>query len=190
MSRKRCARFHWLAANKEKRVRDFCPVSTWHVSIKSQIENEAEFWLMLQLLGNSKPKRMLFIDFSLAHPQTGPAGTQNTSLCNWLLDLLMGRPQAIRTGSNTSSTITVNTGPPKGSVLRPLLFTLLTHNSTPTSSSNLFVKFAATRLWWVSSTSPASSANRQQLQAEFLGVNISQDLSRNIKPTRAGLLSV
>ncbi|KAL0199425.1 hypothetical protein M9458_007965 [Cirrhinus mrigala] len=66
----------------------------------------------------------------------------NTSLCNWLLDFLTGRPQAVRVGSNTSSTIILNTGAPQGCVLSPLLFTLLTHDCTPSHSSNLFIKFA------------------------------------------------
>ncbi len=66
----------------------------------------------------------------------------NTSLCNWLLDFLTGRPQAVRVGSNTSSTITLNTGAPQGCVLSPLLFTLLTHDCTPSHNSNLFIKFA------------------------------------------------
>ncbi|XP_067362509.1 von Willebrand factor A domain-containing protein 5A-like isoform X3 [Channa argus] len=66
----------------------------------------------------------------------------NTSLCNRLLDFLTGRPQAVRVGSNTSSTITLNTGAPQGCVLSPLLFTLLTHDCTPSNNSNLFIKFA------------------------------------------------
>ncbi len=64
--------------------------------------------------------RILFIDFSsalntiisqqLIHKlvQLG----LNTSLCNWLLNFLTGRPQAVRVDSNTSSTITLNTGDP------------------------------------------------------------------------------
>ncbi len=66
----------------------------------------------------------------------------NTSLCNWLLDFLTGRPQAVRVGSNTSSTITLNTGAPQGCVLSPLLFTLLIHDCTPSHKSNLFIRFA------------------------------------------------
>uniref|UniRef100_A0A9J7YNX0 Reverse transcriptase domain-containing protein n=1 Tax=Cyprinus carpio carpio TaxID=630221 RepID=A0A9J7YNX0_CYPCA len=65
----------------------------------------------------------------------------NTSLCNWLLDFLTGRPQAVWVGSNTSSTITLNTGAPQGCVLSPLLFTLLTHDCTQSHNSNLFIKF-------------------------------------------------
>ncbi|KAL0159464.1 hypothetical protein M9458_043189, partial [Cirrhinus mrigala] len=94
--------------------------------------------------------RMLFIDFSSTFNTIIPQQlTQklvqlglNTSLCNWLLDFLTGRPQAVRVGSNTSSTITLNTGAPQGCVLSPLLFTLLTHDCTPSHSSNLFIKFA------------------------------------------------
>ncbi len=94
--------------------------------------------------------RLLFIDFSSAFNTIIPQQLihklvqlgLNTSLCNWLLDFLTGRPQAVRVGSNTSSTITLNTGAPQGCVLSPLLFTLLTHDCTPSHNSNLFIKFA------------------------------------------------
>ncbi len=93
---------------------------------------------------------MLFIDFSSAFNTIIPQQLihklvqlgLNTSLCNWLLDFLTGRPQAVWVGSNTSSTITLNTGAPQGCVLSPLLFTLLTHDCTPSNKSNLFIKFA------------------------------------------------
>ncbi|KAL0194797.1 hypothetical protein M9458_008369, partial [Cirrhinus mrigala] len=60
--------------------------------------------------------RMLFIDFSSAFNTIIPQQLAqklvqlglNTSLCNWLLDFLTGRPQAVRVGSNTSSTIILN----------------------------------------------------------------------------------
>lgn len=94
--------------------------------------------------------RMLFIDFSSAFNTIIPQQLiqkldrlgLNTSLCNWLLDFLTGRPQAVRVGKNTSSTITMNTGAPQGCVLSSLLFTLLTHDCTPMYSTNHFVKFA------------------------------------------------
>ncbi len=94
--------------------------------------------------------RMLFIDFSSAFNTIIPQQLThklvqlglNTSLCNWLLDFLTGRPQAVRVGINTSSTITLNTGAHQGCVLSPLLFTLLTHDCTPSHNSNLFIKFA------------------------------------------------
>lgn len=94
--------------------------------------------------------RMLFIDFSSAYNTIIPQKLIlelvqlgiKTSLCNWLLDFLTARPQAVRVGSNTSSTITLNTGAPQGCVLSPLLFTLLTHDCKPSSSSILIIKFA------------------------------------------------
>ncbi|KAK3574870.1 hypothetical protein QTP86_018337 [Hemibagrus guttatus] len=52
----------------------------------------------------------------------------NTSLCNWILDFLTGRPQSVRIGNSISSTTTLSTGAPQGCVLIPLLFTLLTHD--------------------------------------------------------------
>ncbi|XP_060763541.1 uncharacterized protein fbrsl1 isoform X7 [Neoarius graeffei] len=93
---------------------------------------------------------MLFLDFSSTFNTIIPQQLiqkldclgLNTSLCNWLLDFLTGRPQAVRVSSNTSSTIIRNTGAPQECVLSPLLFTLLTHDCTPTHNSNLFIKFA------------------------------------------------
>jgi hypothetical protein len=36
----------------------------------------------------------------------------NTSLCNCILDFLMGRPQVVRVGNNIYATLTLNTGAP------------------------------------------------------------------------------
>ncbi|KAK3513633.1 hypothetical protein QTP70_028831 [Hemibagrus guttatus] len=66
----------------------------------------------------------------------------NTSLCNWILDFLTGRPQSVRIGNSFSSTTTLNTGVTQGCVLSPLLFTLLTHDCAAMHSSNHIVKFA------------------------------------------------
>ncbi|KAK1785701.1 hypothetical protein P4O66_019042, partial [Electrophorus voltai] len=94
--------------------------------------------------------RMLFIDFSSAFNTIVPQHLigklsllgLNTSLCNWILDFLTGRPQSVRIGSNTSNTTTLSTGAPQGSVLSPLLFTLLTHDCAAMHSSNHIIKFA------------------------------------------------
>jgi hypothetical protein len=43
----------------------------------------------------------------------------NTSLCNWILDFLTGRPQVVRVGNNTSAMLILNTGAPQGCVLSP-----------------------------------------------------------------------
>ncbi len=93
---------------------------------------------------------MLFIDFSSAFNTIIPQQLickldklgLSTSLCNWLLDFLCQRPQAVRVGNNTSDTITLSTGAPQGCVLSPLLFTLLTHDCKTTHSTNHLVKFA------------------------------------------------
>ncbi|KAL0199225.1 hypothetical protein M9458_007765, partial [Cirrhinus mrigala] len=55
-----------------------------------------------------------------------------SSLCNWILDFLTGRPH----------TTTLSTGAPQGCVLSPLLFTLLTHDCTAKFSSNHIIRFA------------------------------------------------
>ncbi|KAK3532681.1 hypothetical protein QTP86_027807 [Hemibagrus guttatus] len=65
----------------------------------------------------------------------------NTSLCNWILDFLTGRPQSVRLGNSTSSTTTLSTGAPQGCVLSPLLFALLTHDCAAMHSSNHIIKF-------------------------------------------------
>ncbi|XP_072901573.1 uncharacterized protein [Hemitrygon akajei] len=66
--------------------------------------------------------RMLFIDFSSAFNTIIPQKLigklsllgLNTSLCNWILDFLSGRPQSVWIGSSISNTITLNTGVPPG----------------------------------------------------------------------------
>ncbi len=58
--------------------------------------------------------RMLFIDFSSAFNTIIPQQLinklnllgLNNSLCNWILDIITGRPQSDRVGHNTSSTTT------------------------------------------------------------------------------------
>ncbi|KAK3507471.1 hypothetical protein QTP70_025843, partial [Hemibagrus guttatus] len=92
--------------------------------------------------------RMLFINFSSAFNTIIPQHLTeklsllgiNTSLCNWILDFLTGRPQSVRIG--TSSSTTLNTGAPQKCVLSPLLFTLLTHNCAAMHRSNHIIKFA------------------------------------------------
>ncbi|KAK3567736.1 hypothetical protein QTP86_024052, partial [Hemibagrus guttatus] len=93
--------------------------------------------------------RMLFIDFSSAFNTIIPQHLieklsllgLNTSLCNWILDFLTGRPQSVRIGSSLSSTTILSTGAPQGCVLSPLLFTLLTHDCAAMHHSNHIVKF-------------------------------------------------
>ena len=66
----------------------------------------------------------------------------NTSLCNWILDFLTGRPQVVRVGSNTSATLILNTGAPQVCGLSPLLSSLFTHHCMARHDSNTIITFA------------------------------------------------
>ncbi len=118
---------------------------------------------------------------SAAHSQIGPAGL-NTSLCNWLLDFLTGRPQAVRVGINTSSTITLNTGPPKDVCWAPsssLCWPTTAHrHTTLTFSSSLRM----TRLWWVSLATEMRQTTGARWAA-WLGGAGTNNLSLNVEKT-------
>jgi hypothetical protein len=66
----------------------------------------------------------------------------NTSLCNWILDFLLGHPHVVRIGNNTTATPIVNTGAPQGCVHSPLLYSLFTHDCTARHDTNTISKFA------------------------------------------------
>jgi hypothetical protein len=94
--------------------------------------------------------RMLFIDYSSAFKTIVPSKLitklrilgLNTSLCNWILDFLTGRPQVVRAGSITFATLILNTGAPQGCVLSLLLYSLFTHDCMARHDSNTIIKFA------------------------------------------------
>ncbi|KAI2643798.1 hypothetical protein H4Q32_029977 [Labeo rohita] len=153
--------------------------------------------------------RMLFIDFSSAFNTIIPQQLinklillgLNTSLCNWILDFLTGRPQSVRVGHNISSTTTLSTGAPQGCVLSPLLFTLLTHDCTAKFSSNHIIKFAddttvvglisnndethyreevAQLVEWCGANNLSLNVTqlwRESAAPKFLGVHITEDLT-------------
>ena len=52
----------------------------------------------------------------------------NPSLCNWVLDFLTGRPQAVKVGNNTYATLILNIGDPRGRMLKDPLYSLFTHD--------------------------------------------------------------
>lgn len=62
-----------------------------------------------------------------------------TSLCSWALDFVSNRPQHVRMGKRTSTTLVLNTGTPQGCVLS--LFSLFTHDCSLIHPTNTIVKF-------------------------------------------------
>ncbi|KAK1804908.1 hypothetical protein P4O66_019284, partial [Electrophorus voltai] len=104
----------------------------------------------------------------------------NTSLCNWILDFLAGRPQSVQIGSSTSNTTTLSTGAPQGSVLSPLLFTLLTHDCAAMHSSNYIIKFTHDTTMVGLINKDGESAYREEvreLNIKFLGVHLAENLT-------------
>lgn len=63
-------------------------------------------------------------------------------MCNWILDFLTNRPQSVRIGNLSSSTLTLSTGVPQGCVLSPLLYSLFTYDCIPLHGTNTIIKFA------------------------------------------------
>ncbi|KAK3537430.1 hypothetical protein QTP70_009978 [Hemibagrus guttatus] len=92
--------------------------------------------------------KMLFVDYSSAFntiipsiPTTKFLGL-SPSLCRWIFNFLMDRPQAVRVGKHVSLSLTLNTGAPQGCVLSPQLYSLYTNHCVATSSSTKIIKFA------------------------------------------------
>ncbi|KAF0043670.1 hypothetical protein F2P81_005007 [Scophthalmus maximus] len=124
-------------AYRPKRSTDDAIATALHLSL-AHLENSNSY------------VRMLFIDFSSAFNTVIPQHLVNklgeigisTPLCNWLLDFLADRPQTVRVSKNSSETTIMNTGVPKGCVLSPLLFLLMTHDCCAKHNSNHIIKFA------------------------------------------------
>ncbi len=62
--------------------------------------------------------------------------------CNWILDFLTERPQALCIRNITSAATTLSTGSPQDCVFSTLLFTLKTHDCSGKYDSNHIIKFA------------------------------------------------
>ncbi|KAK3534925.1 hypothetical protein QTP70_002009 [Hemibagrus guttatus] len=103
----------------------------------------------------------------------------NTSLCNWILDFLTGRPQSVRIRNSTSSTTTLNTGAPQGCVLSALLFTLMTHDCAAMHSSNHIIKFADDTVHGVTILQLNIKGSNVEIvkSTKFLGVHLVEDLT-------------
>ncbi|XP_029590986.1 uncharacterized protein LOC115175688 [Salmo trutta] len=94
--------------------------------------------------------RVLFIDYSSEFNTIVPSKLNtklralglDTKLCNCILAFLTGRPQALRIGNNTSSTLTLNTEAPQGCVHSPLLYSLFIHDCVALHNTNSITKCA------------------------------------------------
>ncbi|KAI2646812.1 hypothetical protein H4Q32_025568 [Labeo rohita] len=107
----------------------------------------------------------------------------NTSLCSWILDFLTARPQSVHVGRNTSSTTTLSTGAPRGCVLSPVLFMLLTDDCTAKFSSNHIIKFAddTTVVGLISNSDETPCREEVAQLVEWCGAN---NLSLNVSKTK------
>uniref|UniRef100_A0A8C6L2U8 Reverse transcriptase domain-containing protein n=1 Tax=Nothobranchius furzeri TaxID=105023 RepID=A0A8C6L2U8_NOTFU len=94
--------------------------------------------------------RMLFMDYSSAFNTIIPSKLATklvdlglgTPICRWILNFLTNRPQVVRVGKYTSSSLILSTGTPQGCVLSPLLYSLFTHDCVAKHESNIIIKFA------------------------------------------------
>ena len=94
--------------------------------------------------------RMLFIDYSSAFNTIIPTKLFsklidmpiNISLCHWILDFLLNRPQIVKFNGLLSNALILNTGAPQGCVLSPLLYSLFTNDCKTSCSSVKIAKFA------------------------------------------------
>ena len=86
--------------------------------------------------------RLLFVDYSSAFNTVIPDRLVSklselgvsSSICQWIKNFLTDRPQRVKMGSHTSSSLNLSTGSPQGCVLSPLLYSLYTYDCTPTTT--------------------------------------------------------
>lgn len=98
---------------------------------------------------------MLFIDYSLVFKSIIPSKLESkitdvgleTTICSQIVDFLTGRPQVVRIGSQTSSSLILNSVRLQGCMLShpivlPVLPVLPTHDCVTKQSSNAIIKSA------------------------------------------------
>ncbi|KAI2664123.1 RNA-directed DNA polymerase from mobile element jockey [Labeo rohita] len=93
---------------------------------------------------------VLFVDFSSAfntiqrHLLIKKLQHLNVTplLIHWINNFLSSRPQTVKIGITTSSTIITNTGAPQGCVLSPFLYTLYTNDCQSSLPNTTYYKYA------------------------------------------------
>ena len=117
------------------------------------IEDAVSLGLFYVLQHQDSPKayaRIFFVDYSSAYntiiPQKLFEKIQNVgvprSMCRWILDFLLNRPQVVKIGGNLSSSLTSSTGTPRGCVLSPMLYSLFTYDCLSYHESTRILKCA------------------------------------------------
>ena len=95
--------------------------------------------------------RILFIDYSSAFNTIIPQKLYDkllfelkfpVTLCNWILDFLLERPQVVKIGNIISESITLSTGTPQGCPISPKLYSIFTYDCKADVPDNLLIKFA------------------------------------------------
>ena len=94
--------------------------------------------------------RVLFIDYSSAFNTIIPCKlfdklinmSLDPSVCRWILNFLLDRPQIVKLDGLCSDVAVLNTGAPQGCVLSPLLYSLFTNDCKSTHDSVKMCKFA------------------------------------------------
>ena len=100
-----------------------------------------------------KPKsfiRLVFVDFSSAFNTVQPhlMGKKllqmdvNPHLILWILSFLTNRHQRVRVNGHLSSSKTVSTGSPQGSVISPVLYTLYTNDCRSNNPGIIYTKYS------------------------------------------------
>ena len=94
--------------------------------------------------------RILFVDFSSAFNTIIPSKRFDKiqslgvpqSMCLWILDFLLNRPQFVKISDNLSSSVTLSTGTPQGCVMSPMLCSLFTHDCLSCHVRTKILQFA------------------------------------------------
>ena len=61
---------------------------------------------------------------------------------NWIINFLNGRQQRVVVDRVVTSYLNINRGVPQGTVLGPILFSLMVNDITPVSPTNVLIKYA------------------------------------------------